>query len=63
MRVASSASAVTALAVSPGCNCKFIANSMMRVAESGPNLTWTVVVKGSRWRVTDSNEMARVESG
>ena len=35
---------------------------MIRVAESEPNLTWAVVVKGSRWRVTESKAMARVES-
>jgi len=34
----------------------------MRVAESAPNFSWTVVLKGSRWRVTDSNAIARVES-
>src|SRR5215216_1796330 len=49
--------------VSPGCSCRLSANSMMRVAESDPNRTWTVVVNGSRCRVTDSNAMARVESG
>ena len=36
---------------------------MMRVAASEPNRTWAVVVNGSRWRVTDSNAIARVESG
>src|SRR5688572_3836687 len=56
-----SASAVTALRVSPGASARFIANRVMRVRLSAEKPGSEVIENGSCCWVTDSRAMARVE--